>query len=178
MENKNFSKKLFGYFAALAFCAFPSLEANAVDGVSVEAGNGSGVDMARVGAQWKWQKRWLEGAEYHVGGYWDAQVGYWNGASDIADISLTPTFRLQRNQGYGAYLEGAIGFHYISSKNVTSTKQPGSNFEFGDHVGVGYRFGDKGRYDMQLRFQHLSNAGIKHPNPAINFTQVRFQYWF
>lgn len=181
MKNNRFSRKFlspFSCFAALAFAAFFSFPAYAVDGLSVEAGSGTGVDMGRVGVQWKWQKRWFEGAEYHVGGYWDAQLGYWNGASDITDLSLTPTFRLQRNQGYGLYGEAAIGFHYLSSTNVTPTKQPGSHFEFGDHVGVGYRFGERGRYDLQLRFQHLSNAGIKHPNPAINFTILRFQYHF
>ena len=177
MNNKGISKKLLSHFAALAFAFLPRA-AGAVDGMSVEAGGGNGVDVARIGAQWKWDKRWLEGAEYHVGGYWDAQIGYWNGATDIADFSLTPTFRLERNQGYGLYAEGAIGFHYLSSRNVTSTKQPSTNFEFGDHLGVGYRFGDQGRYDVQLRFQHLSNAGIKHPNPGINFTLVRFQYHF
>ncbi len=177
MKKNRFSKNFLSYFAALAFTLL-SHNSHAIDGLSVEAGSGTGVDMARVGVQWKWQKRWLEGAEYHVGGYWDAQLGYWNGASNITDLSLTPTFRLQRNQGYGLYGEAAIGFHYLSSTNVTATKQPGSHFEFGDHVGVGYRFGEQGKYDLQLRFQHLSNAGIKHPNPAINFSILRFQYHF
>src|SRR4051812_29883964 len=119
-------------FAALAIAAFaPS--AQAIDSWSVEAGGGNGVDMARGGVQWKWDKKWFTGAEYHVGGYWDVQIGRWHGASNITDLSLTPTFRLQRNQGYGGYLEAAIGFHYLSSTNVTPTKQPGSHFEFGDH---------------------------------------------
>ncbi|HYL90521.1 MAG TPA: acyloxyacyl hydrolase, partial [Burkholderiales bacterium] len=37
-----------------------------------------------------------------------------------------------------------------------------------------YRFD---RYDVSMRLQHLSNAGIKNPNPGVNFLQVRFQYW-
>ena len=166
-------------FAALAalFCLV-SFQAGAVDGVSVEAGSGSGVDMWRLGAQWKWQKKWFTGGDWHVGGYWDAQIGQWNGASNITDFGLTPTFRLERTAGYGPYLEGAIGFHYLTEKQITSAKRFGSNFQFGDHVGAGYRFGDKGRFDLSLRFQHLSNAGIKKPNPGINFTQLRFQYHF
>ena len=46
----------------------------------------------------------------------------------------------------------------------------GGYFDFG----IGYRFD---RYDVSLRLQHLSNAGIKNPNPGINFLQLRFQYW-
>ena len=53
-----------------------------------------------------------------------------------------------------------------------------SNFQFGDHVAGGVRFGDKGQYDVQLRLQHLSNGGIKHPNPGINFAILGFQYHF
>ena len=166
-----------GIVLAFLFAVF-ALEAQAVDGLSVEAGNGSGLSAARVGLQWDWQKKWLQGADWHVGGYWDLQLGRWHGASNITDIGLTPTFRLQRNSGYGAYAEAAIGFHYLSTKNLTAAKQPGSNFEFGDHVAVGYRFGDNGAYDLSLRLQHLSNAGLWKPNPGIDLTLLRFQYHF
>jgi hypothetical protein len=165
--------------AALALlCAF-SVPARAIDGVSVEAGSGTdSVDLWRIGAQWNWQKKWFQSGDWHVGGYWDAQIGQWHGASHITDVSLTPTFRLQKNTGYGPYLEGAIGFHYLSGKNISNSKQFSTNFQFGDHVGAGFRFGDKGQYDLGLRLQHLSNAGIKHPNPGINFAILRFQYNF
>ena len=146
--------------------------------MSVEAGSGNGVKAWRVGAQWDWQSKWLQGPEYHVGGYWDLQLGQWKGASNITDLGLTPTFRLQRNDGLGAYAEAAIGFHYLSGKNITTAKQFSTNFQFGDHIGAGYRFGDKGKYDLSLRLQHLSNGGIKKPNPGVNLTLVRFQYHF
>ena len=162
--------------AALLFSA---MESRAVDSVSVEAGRGtSSVDLWRLGAQWKWQKHWFTEGDWHLGGYWDAQVGRWNGAGHPTDLSLTPTFRLERKSGYGPYVEGAIGFHYISDKNIAAGKQFSTNFQFGDHVGAGVRFGDKGQYDLGLRLQHLSNAGIKHPNPGINFGIIRFQYHF
>ncbi len=178
MNQKVFNKKTLPCFAALALALALPISANAVDGFSVEAGSGDGVDMARVGVQWDWQKTWLQRGDWHLGGYWDLQLGRWNGASHITDLGLTPTFRWENDSRRGGYLEAAIGFHYLSSRNVTSAKQLGSNFEFGDHVGAGYRFGEKGAYDVSLRFQHLSNAGIKHPNPGINFTQLRFQYHF
>src|SRR4051812_37748363 len=95
-------------FAALALLALVG-NASAVDGWSVEAGGGNGVDVGRIGAQWKWDKKWFTSGEYHVAGYWDLQAGSWHGASHITDFSLTPTFRLERQQGYGGYLEAAIG---------------------------------------------------------------------
>jgi lipid A 3-O-deacylase len=33
-----------------------------------------------------------------------------------------------------------------------------------------------GRYDVSLRVQHLSNGGLRDPNPGINFVLVRLQY--
>jgi lipid A 3-O-deacylase len=164
--------------AAAAVMLVASGSVRAVDGASFEVGSGNGVDLWRAGIQWKWQKRWFEGKDWHVGGYWDLQLGQWNGASNITDISLTPTFRLQRNAGYGPYLEGAIGFHYLSGKNITAGKQFSTNFQFGDHIGAGMRFGDQGNWDLGVRFQHVSNGGIKKPNPGINFTQLRLQYHF
>jgi len=164
--------------AALAFALVVPFQSKAVDGFAVEAGGGNGVDVVRAGAQWNWDKKWLDNGALHLGGYWDAQIGRWHGASSITDLSLTPTFRYQQSSGKGAYFEGAIGFHYLSGKNVTAAKQLSTNFTFGDHIGAGYRFGDRGQYDLGVRLQHLSNAGIKHPNPAVNFALVRFQYWF
>ena len=167
--------------AAFVLTCLAALPARAVDGISVEGGSGSeSVKLGRIGAQWNWQKQWFKGPEWHVGGYWDLQAGEWhgNGHAHVTDLGLTPTFRLEKNEGFGPYVEGAIGFHYLSSKDVSAGKQFSTNFQFGDHVAGGVRFGDKGQYDLQLRLQHLSNAGIKHPNPGINFTILRFAYHF
>jgi lipid A 3-O-deacylase len=76
------------------------------------------------------------------------------------------------------YVEGAIGFHLISPVRLEESRGFSTAFQFGDHIGAGARFGEHGRYDLGLRFQHLSNAGIKKPNNGINFTQLRFQVHF
>jgi hypothetical protein len=39
-----------------------------------------------------------------------------------------------------------------------------------------YIFGDKDQFDLGLRLQHLSNAGIEHPNPGVNFVIMRLGY--
>jgi len=45
-------------------------------------------------------------------------------------------------------------------------------------VGIGAQFGAKQQYQAGYRFQHLSNASIKKPNPGINFNQIYLQYNF
>jgi hypothetical protein len=168
--------------AALVLLQSFILPAQALDSISFEAGHGNGTDMWRAGAQWKWQSRWLQSGNWHMGGYWDAQLGQWSGSgkNTITDLGLTPVFRYQETtpSSISPYVEGAIGFHLISPVRLEPARGFSTAFQFGDHIGAGARFGERGRYDLSLRFQHLSNAGIKKPNNGINFTQLRFQYHF
>jgi len=169
-------------FGAVWCLAFACTSAQAVDGVSVEVGYDGG-DMARVGMQWDWNRQWFQGAAWHVGAYWDLTIGRWRrnwppGFKDgIGEIGLTPVFRLQPNELKGPYLEGGIGMHLLS-QSMLADKRFGTRFQFGEHVGVGFRFGATSAFDLGYRFQHLSNADIKRPNNGINFHQVRLQYHF
>jgi opacity protein-like surface antigen len=163
--------------AAIAAPAFAS------DGIAVEIGKEGGRDMARIALQWQWQSRWLQSGGRHVGGYWDLSAGVVNsdalpGQNDrLADIGLTPTLRWQPDGLQGFYIEGGIGARYISQTTLGS-KRLSTRFQFGDHLGFGYRFGPKAAFDLGYRFQHLSNADIKRPNDGLDFHQLRLQYWF
>ena len=164
--------------------------ARAVDGVSVEYGDSDSsnvrVHLYRIGVQWKWEKKFIEMGGWHVGGYWDASLGYWDNQSaartsnSITDIGLTPVFRLQQDKaaGLSPYAELGVGVHFLSRTSINTQRQFGSSFQFGDHIGAGVRFGDRGQYDLGYRYQHLSNAGIKQPNQGIGYHQLRLQYHF
>lgn len=186
-------RKFRSFLAAALLVAAPA--AFAVDGVSFEYGKSDStnadVKLYRVGALWDWNKQLLNlGSNWHIGGFWDVSVGYWDNSSpfqthgyetsSIAEIGLTPTFRLQQNtiSGFSPYAELAVGVHFLSKTFVGYERRFGSSFQFGDHLGAGFRFGDKGQFDIGYRYQHLSNAGIKDPNQGINYNIVRFQYRF
>jgi len=160
-----------------------SVPALAVDGVALEGGRGDGTDMGRIAVQWDWKSRWFQGQNWHLGGYWDLGLGYWRRDAppgqneDITEIGLTPVLRFQQNDLKGPYFEGGIGFHLLSRTSLGSARFS-TKFQFGDHLGFGYRFGVKGAFDLGYRFQHLSNTDIKRPNRGINFHQVRLQYHF
>ena len=163
-----------------------SANASAVDGVSLEYGNGDATDMARVGAVWNWEQQWFTGGDWLLTGFWEATLGGWRGHSavgsnkTVTDIGITPVFRFQQKNpgGFAPYAEAAIGFHLISPTSIYANRRFGSSFQFGDHVGAGLRFGAKQQYDLGYRFQHLSNGGLKKPNQGINFNQLRFAYHF
>ena len=160
-----------------------STSAAAVDGMALETGHDNRSEMARIAIQWQWSKRWFQGKGWHLGGYWDLSAARWerdpspDSPSSLAEIGVTPVFRLQADGLRGAYLEGGIGAHLLSSTKL-GDKRFGSTFQFGEHLGLGYRFGVRGAYDLSYRYQHLSNADIKDPNDGINFHQIRLQYWF
>ncbi|TDG23134.1 acyloxyacyl hydrolase [Paraburkholderia silviterrae] len=45
-----------------------------------------------------------------------------------------------------------------------------------DRVGVGTQSGAHQSDLASLRFQHLLNDGLGHPNPGVNFSEIYFQY--
>jgi lipid A 3-O-deacylase len=152
----------------------------ASDGVSFEIGNGNGAEMWRIGITRNWNKKWLAAGNWYLGGFWEAQFGQWSGSGKqtISDLGLTPVFRYQQAERskISPYVEGGIGFHVITPSRFDENRNLSSAFQFGDHIGAGARFGERAKYDLSLRFQHLSNGGLKKPNNGINFTQVRFLY--
>jgi len=175
-------KKIGLLISALLF----SGSVSAVDGMSVEYGNGDATDMMRAGAVWKWDKQWFTDGNWLVAGFWEASLGSWRGHSakgnnqTITDIGITPVFRLQQKNlsGFAPYAEAAIGFHLITPTFINADRKFATAFQFGDHVGAGVRFGGHQQFDLGYRFQHLSNGSIKKPNQGINFNQVRFAYNF
>lgn len=154
--------------------------AHAISGAGIEIGSGDdSTEMVRVTARWDWNKRWAIGQNWNATGFWEAGIGRLNGggvnSNDLWDISITPVFRL-RSGVSPFYLEGAIGAHFLSTTRINNRRALGSSFQFGDHVGFGWNFGDKDRYELGYRFQHLSNANLADPNDGINFHQIRLGY--
>jgi len=158
----------------------------AVDAVSVELGNGNATNVTRVGAVWNWDRQWLTDGDWLLAGYWEATAGRWQGHSNVGnnqtvtELAVAPVFRLQQKHpsGLAPYVEGAVGLHLISPTFVHADRQLGSSLQFGEHIGFGVRFGEHQQFDLGIRFQHISNGGIKKPNNGINLSLVHFVYYF
>ncbi|GKS87596.1 acyloxyacyl hydrolase [Acidovorax sp. SUPP1855] len=140
-------------------------------------------DSAAVGVTlpWNWQSE-LWGNE--VRGYWDISASRWsyngvNGSGDLTVVGFTPTFRLRPDNGRANWFwEGGVGITYADRKYHTPDKEFSTRYNFGSHLGVGYSLGAQRQHEIVLRVQHLSNAGIKKPNPGENFVQLRYAYHF
>jgi lipid A 3-O-deacylase len=164
-------KRMIRKFVAAAAAFMVCSTGYCIDGIALEAGRGDDrTNLLRLALTDNWRKRVPLTDAWRLAGYWEFSAAIWDNRDDsTADIGVTPVFRLERGR---FYVEGAIGFHLVQT-HISAQRTFSTPLQFGDHLGAGMYFG---RYDLSLRVQHLSNGGLHHPNPGINFLLVRLQY--
>ena len=165
-------------FAAVSALAWAcSAQAN---GLSLELGRGDeGSYLARTGIELPWEKKWALSEDWQLGGYWEFSICGWQNGERVTALAATPVFRIERaSSALAPFIEAAIGINLLSQVELSSRRVTGSRFQFGDHIGVGVRFGEQRRHEIGVRLQHLSNGGVEKPNPGMNFGIVRYQYNF
>ena len=76
------------------------------------------------------------------------------------------------------FAEAGIGISAMDKRFVTATKELSTSLNFVDVIGVGRSLGTVRPQELGLRIQHVSNAGIKSPNPGHNFVMLRYSASF
>jgi len=77
---------------------------------------------------------------------------------------------------FAPYLE--LGGGVLFSNHTVPTGTSSVNFTPTGAIGIHY-FTDRATYSAELRFLHISNAGLVEPNPGINTIEVRIGLgWF
>ncbi len=152
-------------------------------GYYVQGGGGEDQTYnATVGLTWPWAwRRNLMGID--LGGVTEAYVSHWSalavdGRRGFTQVGLVPMLRLRLNAGSPWFAEAGIGISAMDKRFVTSTKELSTSFNFVDVLGVGRSFGAVRQQELGLRIQHVSNAGIKSPNPGHNFVMLRYSSSF
>lgn len=174
---------LFSNFWLLSHCEPASASVFSFSQFAFELGYGTGIEntrLLRADCQLRFNPRIANGRGLELIGIGQLSTGLWRGDRDIVDASATPILRLQpssQSANLKPYIEAAIGFHYISDIQMRN-RVFSTNFQFGDHLGLGVVFGRSRSVDISYQFQHLSNASIKRPNSGINFHIVRIGYSF
>jgi lipid A 3-O-deacylase len=164
----------------LALALLSASSAHALSGAGFELGHGNGsTEAARISARWDWDTRWALGKGWIASGYWEAGVGLLQGdgagAQTLADLGFTPVFRL-RSGVSRFFFEGGIGAHFLSRTHLNNGIDLGSSFQFGDHIGFGWNFGEKDAYEVGYRLQRLSNADLAESNDGLNLHLIRLGY--
>lgn len=145
----------------------------------------SDTDALTIGATlpWKGWQRPLWGGQ--LTGYWDLYASRWSydglagQREHLSLIGLTPTLRLRMDEGRSAWFwEGGVGLTVADKRYEIPNRTFSTRANFASHLGLGVSLGEQRQHDLVLRVQHVSNAGIKKPNPGENFVQLRYGYHF
>lgn len=160
-------------------------QAQIFDSYSAEIGRGNNASLYKLGAQKLFAQDNAFLNKYYLRPYVELSVARLNArryqdtagrSKSITDVGLTPVLRWQKNVNEGIFGEIGVGLNYMSDYYNNGGKVASTRFQFGDHIGIGYKFSNS--MEISLKFQHFSNAGIKQPDPAINFTTVKVAYAF
>jgi hypothetical protein len=164
-------KRVSTFLVTVAFLAFAGIAAaQAQSEVMVSAARGvndADIDVVRLAyrrtlaSDPRW---WVPTLVEFGGGIW--RVPDLAGTTRRFDLHATPIWRADFAR---TYVEGGIGLYLLSHTINNDVTHMSTSFEFGSHVGVGLRLGERRETRVGIALQHLSNAGIKEPNGGVNF---------
>jgi lipid A 3-O-deacylase len=152
------------------------------DGISVQAGPGThGSRIAGIGVVWDWDfERMRRKAELTA--HTELLVNHWDARElggtrqSITQWVVLPSLRMRLARGASPwFIELGIGASWMDRLFVTPEKSFSTQWNFFDMMGVGHTLGGPdGGHEIGLRWVHVSNAGIKRPNPGQDFIQLRY----
>lgn len=142
------------------------------------------VKKVDLGLVWDPGINWWEVGGWHFSLVGEAHVAYWHTSegtarNDVYEAGISPMLRFIKSAGaIRPFIEAGAGVRGLSHPTINNGYTLSTAFQFTETVGVGAQFGAHQQYQAGFRFQHVSNAGIKEPNPGINFSQLYLQYNF
>ena len=103
--------------------------------------------------------------EYSVGAISDAD-------KSRAFVFAGPVWELIGN-GKPTYLEFSLGPTLLSGSTIDG-RELGGNFHFRSALALGRTFGARRNMHLALRVSHISNGGLREPNPGLDFIGLSF----
>jgi lipid A 3-O-deacylase len=136
---------------------------------------GQGFQQGEAFVDWNLPWEWSLGPHWHAQSRADLSAG-WLGRdrADAAIMTLGPTLVV----GYDRFpvtLEGGASLTGLS-RDQFGSRTFSTLFQFTSHIGINWDFAAHLR--AGYRFQHMSNAGIKEPNPGLNLHVLAVSYLF
>jgi len=90
-------------------------------------------------------------------------------------VGVVPLVRYRFDHGQSRWFaEGGVGLSWLDGLYQRDNKRFSTRFNFYDTLAVGYSFGMRREHELSVRASHVSNAGLKEPNPGENFIQLRY----
>lgn len=105
----------------------------------------------------------------------DVSAGWLKGQNDNAFVGTVGPLVELRKRSFPLALDGGSS-PTILSRDQFGTKNFGERFQFTSHVGLTWYITN--HISVGYRFQHMSNAGLAHPNPGLNLQVLELSYIF
>lgn len=148
------------------------------DGFFLEAGQTRReTDLIGLGLRWTWNWQSLRWGGQFSGGT-ELSLSRWSarlhaGRDNQAQLALVPLLRWTPDQGSSRwFVEAGIGLSLHQRRYETDDMRMSTRWNFVDTVALGRRLGPDD--ELSLRFAHVSNAGIKKPNPGEEMLMLRW----
>ncbi len=154
--------------------------ASAFDSTTLELLTGNQSEVIRLGLRSPTNVKFAPFPQSKVTLAWQYSLAYWrenrpendpSRSESLIDLGLTPIWRLGSPNAAGWYGEAGIGAHILSKHYNNNGREFSTKFQFASHLGGGYAFED--HWMLAVKVEHVSNGGIKHPNPGANFIGVQ-----
>jgi hypothetical protein len=179
-KTKNSARILAGALLAACFSSAGALDLRP-DGVSVQGSWGTNsARMAGAGLVWEWDWERLR-RKAAITGRTELLVNAWRaddfggGTQGWTQVVLLPTIRFELSQGRSPwFVELGVGASWLDGAYRTPHRGFSTRWNFYDVVGVGHSFGAQRDHELGLRWVHVSNAGLRDPNPGQDFVQLRY----
>jgi lipid A 3-O-deacylase len=135
---------------------------------------------AGVGWTWGWRRGWRDGT---FSASTEIFASHWKSTgTQEQSLTLLGALPLLRYStvlfSWPVFIEGGVGLSVMDRNFETPQKHMGSSWNFYDTLAIGTAIGTERISEVSLRISHLSNAGIRKPNPGENFIQVRVTMHF
>ncbi|MEA3352353.1 MAG: acyloxyacyl hydrolase [Campylobacterota bacterium] len=140
------------------------------DDISIGIGKDSSinVDIYRFALRKEFNDVFFKSENGFLSGYYEASLNLWDSkCRNIQVLAFSPVFVYYfnlDNRPFKPYIEAGIGAAYLSDK-ICGEREFSTLFQFEDRIGFGISTKD---YNIDLRYMHYSNGGIKEPNDGIN----------
>ena len=170
-----------------AACGLAQAQAQPAGGLdwTLSAAGAAEANVSKLGviAGWTQPAPLWQGAQWRLRLRHELELAAWRvpKARDLLELGYSPVLRLERPlQGGHAvlFVEGSIGARLLSHTRVAPERSLSTAFQFSDMLGVGVQWGAQARSTLGLRYQHVSNLGIKRPNPGLDFGQLYYTHRF
>ncbi len=153
------------------------------DRLTLLYGAASDARATSIGLQWDlpWRHAWgrrgvlTAHAEFALG-HWRADAAGDRASAVSTQVGITPVLRYTFDGAAGWFVEAGVGANVIAPVYRSKDRRFSTAFNFGDHLGAGWRSAARPGWEWAVRVQHFSNAGIARPNPGENFIQLQVAY--